>query len=48
MTNRRFLTTLQALAILLSCVGWTPAQAEGTAPNEESIATDTFLKKQYI
>jgi uncharacterized protein (TIGR03034 family) len=25
------------LAILLSCVGWTPAQAQGTAPEEETI-----------
>lgn len=32
MTNKRILSTLLALAILLSCVGWTPAQAQGTAP----------------
>ena len=32
MINKRILTTLLALAILLSCVGWTPAQAQGTAP----------------
>ena len=31
MINKRILSTLLALAILLSCVGWTPAQAHGTA-----------------
>ena len=37
MINKRILSTLLALAILLSCVGWTPAQAQGTAPEEETI-----------
>ena len=47
MTNRRILSTLLALAILLSCVGWTPAQAEGTAPVEENIDNATqFLDNE--
>ena len=47
MTNRRILSTLLALAILLSCVGWTPAQAEGTAPAEENIDKATqFLDNE--
>ena len=37
MINKRILSTLLALAILLSCVGWTPVQAQGTAPEEETI-----------
>ena len=40
MTNKRILSTLLALAILLSCVGWTPAQAQGTAPVDAEIPAD--------
>ena len=40
MINKRILTTLLALAILLSCVGWTPAQAQGTAPIDAEAPAD--------
>ena len=43
MTNRQILSTLLALAILLSCVGWTPAQAQGIAPAEEPIDNATQI-----
>ena len=42
MINKRILSTLLALAILLSCVGWTPAQAQGAA------LVDAAGTKQYI
>ena len=32
MTHKRFLSTLLSLAILLSCVGWTPSRAEEAMP----------------
>ena len=32
MKHRKFLSTLLALAILLSCVGWTPSRAEEAMP----------------
>ena len=40
MINKRILSTLLALAILLSCVGWTPAQAQGTAPIDAETPAD--------
>ena len=40
MINKRILSTLLALAILLSCVGWTPVQAQGTAPIDAEIPAD--------
>ena len=43
MINKRILSTLLALAILLSCVGWTPVQAQGTAPEEETIDNVTQI-----
>ena len=39
MTNKRIISTLLALAVLLSCVGWTPVQAQEAAPAEESLDT---------
>lgn len=39
MINKRILSTLLALAILLSCVGWTPVQAQEAASVEENIDT---------
>ncbi len=43
MINKRILSTLLALAILLSCVGWTPAQAQEAASVEENIDTAAQL-----
>ncbi len=40
MINKRILSTLLALAILLSCVGWTPVQAQGAAPIDAEIPAD--------
>ncbi len=40
MINKRILSTLLALAILLSCVGWTPVQAQGTAPIDAETPAD--------
>ena len=36
MKHRRFLSTLLALAILLSCVGWTPSRAEEAMPEVQT------------
>ena len=36
MKHRKFLSTLLSLAILLSCVGWTPSRAEETTPEVQT------------
>ena len=41
MKHRRFLSTLLALAILLSCVGWTPSRAEEAMPELQMEQSQT-------
>ena len=41
MTHKRFLSTLLSLAILLSCVGWTPSRAEETTPKVQTEQSQT-------
>ena len=41
MKHRKFLSTLLALAILLSCVGWTPSRAEEAMPELQMEQSQT-------
>ena len=50
MKHRRLLSTLLALAILLSCIGWTPSRAEETTPEvqtEQSQAAEQTESAVY-
>lgn len=50
MKHRRVLSTLLSLAILLSCVGWTPSRAEETTPEvqtEQSQAAEQTESAVY-
>ena len=50
MTHKRFLSTLLSLAILLSCVGWTPSRVEETTPElqtKQSQAAEPMESAAY-
>ena len=48
MKHGKFLSTLLVLAILLSCVGWTPSRAEETTPKVQTEQSQAAARRAAL